>query len=89
MLFRSAVFGLPAILLPYPQAAGNHQWHNAKVFERVGAARLAEPVTQLSVELQNLLADARARAGMAQAARTLAVTDAAERIADLVETHVN
>ena len=88
-LTELAVFGLPAILLPYPQAAGNHQWHNAKVFERVGAARLAEPVTRLPVELQNLLADASARAGMAQAVRTLAVTDAAERIADLVETHVN
>ena len=88
-LTELAVFGLPAILLPYPQAAGNHQWYNAKVFERIGAARLAEPVTRLPAELHNLLANAAARAGMAQAARTLAVTDAAERIADLVETYAN
>jgi len=88
-LTELAVFGLPAILLPYPHAAGNHQWHNAKVFERIGAARIAEPATQLPAELCALLADAGARAGMAQAARTLAVTDAAERIADLVETYAN
>ena len=88
-LTELAVFGLPAILLPYPQAAGNHQWHNAKVFERIGAARLAEPVAQLPAELHNLLADDGVRAGMARAARTLAVTDAAERIADLVETYAD
>ena len=88
-LTELAVFGLPSILLPYPQAAGNHQWYNAKVFERIGAARLAEPVTQLPVVLHNLLANAAARAGMARAARTLAVTDAAERIADLVETYAD
>ena len=88
-LTELAVFGLPAILLPYPHAAGNHQWHNAKVFERIGAARIAEPVTELPATLRDLLTDAGARAGMAQAAQTLAVTDAAERIADLVETYAN
>ncbi len=88
-LTELAVFGLPAILLPYPQATGNHQWHNAKVFERIGAARIAEPVTELPATLRGLLTDAGMRAGMAQAARTLAVDDAAERIADLVETYAN
>ena len=88
-LTELAAFGLPAILLPYPQAAGNHQWHNAKVFERVGAARIVEPVTQLPATLRRLLEDEGGRAGMAQAARTLAVTDAAERIANLVETYAD
>ena len=88
-LTELAVFGLPAILLPYQHAAGNHQWHNAKVFERSGAARIAEPVMRVPAELRKLLDDAGARAGMAQAARTLAVTDAAERIANLVETYAD
>jgi UDP-N-acetylglucosamine--N-acetylmuramyl-(pentapeptide) pyrophosphoryl-undecaprenol N-acetylglucosamine transferase len=88
-LTELAVFGLPAILLPYPHAAGNHQWHNAKVFERIGAARIAEPVAQLPAVLLDLLNDAGKRAGMAQAAQTLAVTDAAERIANLVETYAH
>ncbi|MEI8315186.1 MAG: undecaprenyldiphospho-muramoylpentapeptide beta-N-acetylglucosaminyltransferase [Verrucomicrobiota bacterium] len=88
-LTELAVFGLPAILLPYPHAAGNHQWHNAKIFERIGAARIAEPVAQLPAVLLDLLNDAGKRAGMAQAAQTLAVTDAAERIANLVETYAH
>ena len=88
-LTELAVFGLPAILLPYPHAAGNHQWYNAKVFERSGAARIAEPVTELPAELRSLLDDAGLRARMAAAARTLAVTDAAERIANLVETYAD
>ncbi len=41
-LTEIAAFGLPSILIPYPHAAGNHQWHNARVFERAGAARLIE-----------------------------------------------
>jgi UDP-N-acetylglucosamine--N-acetylmuramyl-(pentapeptide) pyrophosphoryl-undecaprenol N-acetylglucosamine transferase len=41
-LTEIAAFGLPSILIPYPHATGNHQWHNARVFERAGAARLIE-----------------------------------------------
>jgi len=29
---------VPAILLPYPFATANHQWHNAQAFGRAGAA---------------------------------------------------
>ena len=41
-LTELAAFGLPAIMIPYPQAAGNHQWHNARVFERAGAGHVIE-----------------------------------------------
>jgi len=88
-LTELSVFGLPSILLPYPHAASNHQWHNAKVFERAGAARIVEPIMRLSEELRGLLDDAGARARMARLARTLAVNDADERIADLVETYAD
>ena len=33
-------FGLPAILIPLPSAAGNHQEHNARSQENAGAARV-------------------------------------------------
>ena len=88
-LTELAVFGLPALLLPYPHAAGNHQWFNAKVFERRGAARIVNSPAELPGKISALLDDAGARAAMAAAARTLAVSDAAERIADLVETYAN
>jgi UDP-N-acetylglucosamine--N-acetylmuramyl-(pentapeptide) pyrophosphoryl-undecaprenol N-acetylglucosamine transferase len=37
-LAELAVAGVPAVLLPYPFAASNHQWHNAQAFGRSGAA---------------------------------------------------
>jgi UDP-N-acetylglucosamine--N-acetylmuramyl-(pentapeptide) pyrophosphoryl-undecaprenol N-acetylglucosamine transferase len=87
-LTELAAFGLPAILIPYPEATGNHQFHNARVFERAGAARIAEPA-RLAATIAGLLADDKARAGMAVAAQSLAVENAAERIADLVEAYAN
>jgi UDP-N-acetylglucosamine--N-acetylmuramyl-(pentapeptide) pyrophosphoryl-undecaprenol N-acetylglucosamine transferase len=106
-LTEVAVFGLPAILIPYPQAAGNHQWHNARVFEQAGAARLveqprkpgdcwSEPRTdrehmewgkQLAKVIGELVDDETGRSAMARAARSLAVDDAAERVASLLEQH--
>jgi UDP-N-acetylglucosamine--N-acetylmuramyl-(pentapeptide) pyrophosphoryl-undecaprenol N-acetylglucosamine transferase len=37
-LAEMAIAGVPAILLPYPFATANHQWHNAQAFGRAGAA---------------------------------------------------
>jgi UDP-N-acetylglucosamine--N-acetylmuramyl-(pentapeptide) pyrophosphoryl-undecaprenol N-acetylglucosamine transferase len=31
---------LPAVLIPYPSAANNHQFHNARAFVQSGAARM-------------------------------------------------
>jgi UDP-N-acetylglucosamine--N-acetylmuramyl-(pentapeptide) pyrophosphoryl-undecaprenol N-acetylglucosamine transferase len=93
-LTEIAAFGLPAILVPYPHAAGNHQWHNARVFERAGAARLVDQsrcdgmdVKPLAVVMVELLDDETARMNMAKAARALATEDAAERIATLLEQY--
>ncbi len=96
-LTEIAAFGLPAILIPYPHAAGNHQWYNARVFERAGAARLvdqsqfnnlhAERGERLAGAIGDLLDDEPGRAKMARAARLLAVDDAAERIATLLERY--
>jgi UDP-N-acetylglucosamine--N-acetylmuramyl-(pentapeptide) pyrophosphoryl-undecaprenol N-acetylglucosamine transferase len=96
-LTEIAAFGLPAILAPYPHATDNHQWHNARVFEQAGAARLldtASPVglhavagERLAGVIIDLLGDQRQREGMSAAARSLAVPDAAERMVNLLERY--
>jgi len=93
-LTEIAAFALPAILIPFPHAAGDHQTHNARVFERAGAARLIEQKhlsglhaatgERLGEALGALLGDGAARRQMAAAAQQLSITDAHERIADLV-----
>ena len=96
-LTEIAAFGLPSVLIPYPHAAGNHQWHNARVFESAGAARLldqsqfsgvhAEHGERLANVITEMLDDEAGRARMADAARLLAVDDAAERLAQLLEQY--
>ena len=49
-LAEFAACGLPAILIPYPTAADNHQYHNALAFAHGGAAR-ALPQEALSPAL--------------------------------------
>ncbi|HEY9173740.1 MAG TPA: UDP-N-acetylglucosamine--N-acetylmuramyl-(pentapeptide) pyrophosphoryl-undecaprenol N-acetylglucosamine transferase [Verrucomicrobiae bacterium] len=41
-LAELAAMRVPAVLVPFPAAADNHQWHNARNFEATGAARLLE-----------------------------------------------
>jgi UDP-N-acetylglucosamine--N-acetylmuramyl-(pentapeptide) pyrophosphoryl-undecaprenol N-acetylglucosamine transferase len=79
--------GLPAILVPYPHAADDHQRRNAEVLVRAGAAELILDREldgeRLARTLEPLLADTRARARMADAARAIGRPDAAERVADV------
>ncbi len=41
-LAEIAAMRLPSLLVPFPAAADNHQFHNARAFETTGAARLLE-----------------------------------------------
>ncbi len=41
-LAELAAVRLPAVLVPYPAATDQHQYHNARAFEQLGAARLLE-----------------------------------------------
>lgn len=80
--------GLPSLLVPFPQAADDHQRRNAEVLAGAGAAQmlLQIDVTPESLEsaLLGLLLDAPRRAGMSRAARLLARPGALERIAEKV-----
>ncbi|MFK0217901.1 UDP-N-acetylglucosamine--N-acetylmuramyl-(pentapeptide) pyrophosphoryl-undecaprenol N-acetylglucosamine transferase [Streptomyces vinaceus] len=67
-----AATGVPAVLVPYPHAPGDHQTHNARVLVDAGAGLLlpdaATTADQLAVLLGPLLADPARLAAMAGAA---------------------
>jgi UDP-N-acetylglucosamine--N-acetylmuramyl-(pentapeptide) pyrophosphoryl-undecaprenol N-acetylglucosamine transferase len=89
-LAELAVSGRPAILVPYPHAADDHQRHNAETVAAAGAA-LVIPDSELDpprlvAAIAELAADPPRRERMARAARTLARPDAAAAIADLAES---
>lgn len=80
--------GKPAVLVPFAQAADDHQRKNAEVMANAEAAVMIlesdfGPARLLPV-LQQLLGDPGRLAGMSSRARTLAHRDAAERIANMV-----
>jgi UDP-N-acetylglucosamine--N-acetylmuramyl-(pentapeptide) pyrophosphoryl-undecaprenol N-acetylglucosamine transferase len=84
-VFEIAAHGLPAILVPYPHAAADHQSANARWMVQGGAA-VAIPDAQLSPprlarEVGALLADRSRLAGMSAAARRLARPTAASEVA--------
>ncbi|MBN3872924.1 MAG: undecaprenyldiphospho-muramoylpentapeptide beta-N-acetylglucosaminyltransferase [Nostoc sp. JL33] len=87
-LTELAVCGTPAILIPYPFAAEDHQSYNADVFTSAGAAltlKQSELTTQaLQSNVLNLLQSPPELAKMAQKARAIAVPDSAEKLAQLV-----
>lgn len=87
-LTELAVTQTPAILVPYPYAAEDHQAFNAVSFTEAGAAlvfRQAELAPQLlESKVLHLLNSPQLLQSMAQKAASLAVTDSAERLAALV-----
>jgi UDP-N-acetylglucosamine--N-acetylmuramyl-(pentapeptide) pyrophosphoryl-undecaprenol N-acetylglucosamine transferase len=80
--------GRPAILVPYPSAADDHQSANARAAEAAGAAwTMAEPgftPEALATRLDVLLAAPATLAAAAAHAREAGRRDAAARLADLV-----
>jgi UDP-N-acetylglucosamine--N-acetylmuramyl-(pentapeptide) pyrophosphoryl-undecaprenol N-acetylglucosamine transferase len=84
-LFEIALYGRPAVLIPYPFAAADHQSANAKFMESAGAAVII-PDTELTAarlaqEVGGLLADRGRLTAMARASAGIAKPDAARDIA--------
>jgi UDP-N-acetylglucosamine--N-acetylmuramyl-(pentapeptide) pyrophosphoryl-undecaprenol N-acetylglucosamine transferase len=87
-LAELAASGTPAILVPLPTAADDHQSKNAEVFAKAGAAVVIAQRHLNAVlpdVIKTVISDVDARRRMSEAARTLARPDAAARIADRVE----
>ena len=88
-LAELAIAGRPAILIPLPTAADDHQSKNAARFAQVGAALVLDQRTftgaELAQLLRDLLADSARRQAMAEAMRSLARPKAAADIVDRLE----
>lgn len=84
-IFEIASHGRPAILIPYPAAAADHQTANARWMEQGGAAIVIPDAeltaARLAHEVGELLHDRTRLAAMAHASAALARPDAARDIA--------
>lgn len=81
--------GLPAVMVPYPYAVGDHQTYNARVLADAGAGRLI-PDKELTPEALSeavlpYLSDREQRERASVASRSLARPDAAASIVRLLE----
>jgi UDP-N-acetylglucosamine--N-acetylmuramyl-(pentapeptide) pyrophosphoryl-undecaprenol N-acetylglucosamine transferase len=83
------VAGVPAVYVPFPGAAEDHQTANARAVAAAGGGVLLPDdqctADRLADEVEALLADPHRLAVMGKAARELGRPDAAARVADLVE----
>jgi UDP-N-acetylglucosamine--N-acetylmuramyl-(pentapeptide) pyrophosphoryl-undecaprenol N-acetylglucosamine transferase len=84
-VFELAAAGRPAILVPYPHAAGGHQRDNARWMADAGAAVVIDDAEldpeRISRTASELLADPGRLAAMSRAASSIARPDAARRVA--------
>jgi UDP-N-acetylglucosamine--N-acetylmuramyl-(pentapeptide) pyrophosphoryl-undecaprenol N-acetylglucosamine transferase len=87
-LAELAVAGLPAVIVPFPQAADNHQRANAEVFRRAGAARIVQQrelnAKRLIAEFKDLCQNPQTRSDCAAKMRSLAKPNASSVICNSV-----
>jgi UDP-N-acetylglucosamine--N-acetylmuramyl-(pentapeptide) pyrophosphoryl-undecaprenol N-acetylglucosamine transferase len=92
-LAELAITGRPAVLIPLPTAAADHQTANAAELVRAGAAIVADQRTTTPETLARLLADLMAdparRHAMSDAMAALGRPNATREIVDELETLVN
>lgn len=90
-LAELTALGKPAIIIPYPYAAG-HQEFNARKLAETGAARMftekALTGEILAENIRELCSSEEARAEMARQARALGRPDAAKKVVDIAESLV-
>lgn len=87
-LAELATLRLPAVLVPFPAAADNHQWHNARAYEATGAAVLLEQreatPEKVAGHLRVLMEDQEERATLKAALANWHQPRAAELIAERI-----
>jgi UDP-N-acetylglucosamine--N-acetylmuramyl-(pentapeptide) pyrophosphoryl-undecaprenol N-acetylglucosamine transferase len=79
---------LPAVLIPYPTAADNHQYYNARAFVQSGAAWMLQQDTatagQLAAEILDMVRDTLKRSAMQRALVAWHTPEAAAEIAEKI-----
>ena len=77
--------GLPSLLIPYPYATHDHQYHNALRLQEAGAAEVVRQTdidgARIAATIRAWLDDPARRARQATAARSLAAPNAAAQVA--------
>jgi UDP-N-acetylglucosamine--N-acetylmuramyl-(pentapeptide) pyrophosphoryl-undecaprenol N-acetylglucosamine transferase len=95
-VWELAAAGLPALLVPYPHATGDHQHANARYFAAAGGAVIVEDSALDGERLRTFVADLRAepdrleemRAGMRACARPDAAAAVARELLRLAQGRV-
>jgi len=86
-LAELSVLGLPAILIPYPFAADDHQRRNGAWYAEGGGALLLDQqgltADALGEAIDGLINDRERRQRMSQAMKKLSIPDADDRIVDI------
>ena len=88
-----AVTGTPAVLIPYPYAAEDHQTYNAQEYKDAGAGIVYQQsqltVDRLQEQVAQLLRSPEQLQQMADKAQALGVKDIVQRLASLVRNLIN
>lgn len=89
-LAELTALGRPAILVPYPYAAGNHQEMNAQRLNEMGAARVILDHDLdgelLAKNIRALYDDVNARSDMQRASRSLGRPEAAQKVVEILKS---
>ena len=88
-----ALVGIASILIPFPYAADNHQWYNARLLEKIGAS-ITILQSKLSVKtlqplLRTFMFNKAKLAVMANAARSMAKPNATREVVSVCEKYLN
>ncbi|HEY4475634.1 MAG TPA: UDP-N-acetylglucosamine--N-acetylmuramyl-(pentapeptide) pyrophosphoryl-undecaprenol N-acetylglucosamine transferase [Candidatus Paceibacterota bacterium] len=86
LIFEAAALGKPAILVPLPESANNHQVANAYEYEKTGAALVVEQENLLPgvliAEIEKILKSGELYKKMSEAAKKFYIPDSAQMIAN-------
>ncbi|UJF15125.1 undecaprenyldiphospho-muramoylpentapeptide beta-N-acetylglucosaminyltransferase [Jeotgalibaca sp. MA1X17-3] len=88
-LTELTALGIPSILIPSPYVTNNHQLKNAQSLEKKGAALILEEkeldAKVMFEAIDSLMMNQEKQKNMAEAARSLGIPDAADRLAAVVK----